>query len=175
MNQTIKDMLERRSCRKFKSEMVPIGIINQIVEAGLYAASGHGKQATRIVVITNKAIRDKFMVDNRKIGGWDESVDPFYGAPVILLVLADKSVPTSVCDASLVMGNLMLAAHSLGIGSIWINRARQEFEMDEYKEFLKEIGLEGEFEGVGHCAIGYIDGELPKAAPRKTDHVIYVE
>ena len=174
MNQTIKDMIERRSCRKFKPDMVPIGIINEIVEAGLYAASGKGLQATRIVVITNKSIRDKFMVDNAKIMG-REGTDPFYGAPVILLVLGEKDNPNAAYDGALVMGNLMLAAHSLGIGSIWINRAREEFEMDEYKEFLKEIGLDGEFVGVGHCAIGYIDGELPKAAPRKTDHVIYVE
>ena len=175
MNQTIKDMLERRSCRKFKSGMVSRELIDQVIEAGLYAANGMGKQATRIIAVTNKELRDKIGEDNRIIGGWKEGFDPFYGAPVILIVLGEKDWANRVYDGSLVMGNLMLAAHSLGLGSIWIHRAKEEFEMDEYKSLLKEIGLEGEFEGIGHCALGYVDGELPVAAKRKENHVFYVE
>ncbi len=175
MNQTIKDMLERRSIRKFKPDMVEKELIDQIIEAGLYAASGVGRQSTRIIAVTNKELRDKISRDNQKIGGWKDGFDPFYGAPVILIVLAEKDWVTSVYDGSLVMGNLMLAAHTLGLGSCWIHRAKEEFEMDEYKALLSNLGLEGEFEGIGHCALGYVDGEQPQAAPRKENHVFFIE
>ena len=145
------------------------------VEAGLYAANGMGKQATKIIVVTNKELRDKISEMNRKIGGWDQGFEPFYGAPAMLIVLAEKDWRNKIYDGSLVMGNLMLAAHSLGLGSIWIHRAREEFESDEGKEILKSLGIEGEWEGIGHCAVGYIDGELPKPAPRKDGRVVWAE
>ena len=168
-------MEERRSVRKFKPDMVPKEMIEQIIEAGLYAASGMGKQAAIVVAVTKKELRDKIAEDNRKIGGWGEGFDPFYGAPVILMVLGNKEVPTHIYDGSLMMGNLMLAAHSLGLGSIWIHRAKEESEMDEYKELLKSLGVEGEWEGIGHCAIGYADGSLPAAAARKENRVFWAE
>ena len=101
--------------------------------------------------------------------------DPFYGAPVVLIVLADKARPTYVYDGSLVMGNLMLAAHAEGIGSCWIHRAKEEFESAEGKAFLKSLGIEGDYEGIGHCVLGYTDGEEPKAMPRKENYVYYVK
>ena len=175
MNEIIKAMKERRSIRKFKSERPSKADLEQIVEAGLYAANGMGKQATKIIVVTDNKLRDKIMEMNRKIGGWDEGFDPFYGAPAMLIVLSEKDWRNKVYDGSLVMGNLMLAAHSLGLGSIWIHRAKEEFESDEGKEILKQLGIEGEWEGIGHCAVGYIDGELPKPAPRKEGRVIWAE
>ena len=175
MNEIIKAMEERRSIRKFKTEMPTKEDIEQIIEAGLYAASARGSQSAIIVAVTNKELRDKLSVDNCKIGGWDKSFDPFYGAPVILIVLADKNWANRVYDGSLVVGNLMLAAHSLGLGSIWIHRAREEFEMPEYQKLLKNLGIEGEWEGIGHCAIGYIDGEVPQAAKRKDGRVFWAE
>ena len=174
-NEIIRAMEERRSIRRFKADMPPAEQIEQIIEAGLYAANARGKQATITVAITNKAIRDKLAKDNCRIGGWDEGFDPFYGAPVILLVLAEKNWPIRVYDGSLVMGNMMLAAHSLGLGSIWIHRAKEESEMPEWQEFLKSLGIEGEWEGIGHCAVGYIDGEAPKAAPRKEGRVFWAK
>ena len=174
MNEVIKAMLERRSIRKFKSDMVSKDDINKIIEAGLYAANGMGKQAVITVAVTNKQLRDKISEDNRKIGGWDKGFDPFYGAPVILIVLAQKDWRNRVYDGSLVIGNMMLAAHSLGLGSIWIHRAKEEFETDEYKKLLKDIGVQGEWEGIGHCAIGYIDGDIPKPAPRKENRVYFI-
>ena len=134
MNEVIKAMEERRSVRRFKTDMPEKAAIEQIIEAGLYAANGRGKQAAIVVAVTDKKLRDKISEDNRKIGGWQEGFDPFYGAPVILIVLADKNWPTAVYDGSLVMGNMMLAAHSLGLGSIWIHRAKEEFESDEYRQ-----------------------------------------
>ena len=175
MNDIIRAMEERRSIRSFKSDMPSKEDIEQIIEAGLYAANGMGKQATITVAITNKELRDRLSAENCKIGGWKEGFDPFYGAPVILVVLAERSWANRVYDGSLVMGNMMLAAHSLGLGSIWIHRAKEEFDMSEYQQLLKTLGVEGEWEGIGHCAIGYIEGDVPKAAKRKDKRVFWVE
>lgn len=169
MNEVIKAMMERRSIRKFKADL------EQIVEAGLYAANGRGRQAVITIAVTDKELRDKLSAVNNEIMGGPEGNDPFYGAPAILIVLANKEVPTAPYDGSLVMGNLMLAAHSLGLGSIWIHRAKEEFEMPEYQKLLKDLGIEGEWEGIGHCAVGYIDGENPAAAPRNDGRVFWVE
>ena len=175
MNEIIKAMEERRSIRKFKPDMPKKEDLEQIIEAGLYAANGMGKQAVITIAVTNKELRDRISADNCRIGGWKEGFDPFYGAPVILIVLADKNWANRVYDGSLVMGNLMLAAHSLGLGSIWIHRAKEEFEMPEHQQLLKHLGIEGEWEGIGHCAVGYIDGEIPKAAKRKDGRVFWAE
>ena len=175
MNEIIKAIKERRSIRKFKADMPSAEDLDQIIEAGLYAASGMGKQGAIIISVTDKELRDELSEDNRKIGGWPEGFDPFYGAPAILIVLADKSVRTSIYDGSLVMGNLMLAAHSLGLGSIWIHRAKEEFEMPVYKSLLEKLGIEGEWEGVGHCAVGFIDEDYPDPAPRKEGRVYYCD
>lgn len=175
MNDVIKAMKERRSIRKFKTEMPPKADLEQIVEAGLYAANGRGRQAVITIAVTDRELRDKLSAVNNEIMCGPEGNDPFYGAPAILIVLANKEVPTAPYDGSLVMGNLMLAAHSLGLGSIWIHRAKEEFEMPEYKQLLKNLGIEGEWEGIGHCAVGYIDGEYPAAAPRNDGRVFWVE
>ena len=175
MNEVIKAMEERRSVRQFKTDMPEKAAIEQIIEAGLYAANGRGKQAAIVVAVTDKKLRDKISEDNRKIGGWQEGFDPFYGAPVILIVLADKNWPTAVYDGSLVMGNMMLAAHSLGLGSIWIHRAKEEFESDEYRQLLSDLGVEWEWIGIGHCAVGYADGEVPAPAKRRENRVFWAE
>ena len=175
MNEVMECILKRRSIRRFKPDMPERKDIDQIIEAGLYAPSGHGTQSAIILAVTNKELRDKISKDNYKVVGRETDTDPFYGAPVILIVLADKSSSNRVYDGSLVMENMMLAATSLGLGSIWINRAREEFETDEYKQLLKNLNIEGEWEGIGHCAIGYIDGEIPEAAPRKPGRVFYIE
>ena len=175
MNETIKAMEGRRSIRKFKPDMPAKEDLQQVIEAGLYAASGMGKQSAMVIAVTKKELRDQISEDNRKIGGWGEGFDPFYGAPVILIVLGNKEVPTHVYDGSLMMGNLMVAAHSLGLGSIWIHRAKEEFEQPGYQKLLKDLGIEGEWEGIGHCAIGYPEEEAPKAAERKDGRVYWVE
>lgn len=175
MNDIIKAMEERRSIRKFKPDMPAKEDIDQIIEAGLYAANGMGKQATITVAVTNKELRDRLSSVNCQIGGWKDGFDPFYGAPVILIVLADKNWANRVYDGSLVMGNMMLAAYSLGLGSIWIHRAKEEFEMPEYQQLLKDLNVEGGWEGIGHCAIGYAEGDLPKAAKRKDGRVFWAE
>lgn len=167
------DMIKtRRSIRKYKSDMVPKEIIDKIVEAGTYAATGMGQQSPIILAVTNKEVRDKLSKWNADIMGTD--TDPFYGAPVVLVVLADKNRPTAVYDGSLVMANLMLEAHDLGIGSCWIHRAKEEFESEEGKALLKKWGVEGDYIGVGHCILGYAKDEPKPAAPRKKGYVVRV-
>lgn len=175
MNEIIKAMQERRSIRKFKAQMPKKEDLEQIVQAGLYAASGKNQQAAMVLAITNKEMRDKLAQANCKIGGWNEGFDPFYGASVVLVVLANKAQFTHIYDGSLVMGNMMLAAHALGLGSIWIHRAKEEFEQAEWKKLLAELGVQGDWEGVGHCAVGYMDGDMPTAAPRKDNRVFWIE
>ena len=174
MNEVIKALKERRSIRKFSDKAVPKDKIEAIIEAGLYAPSGMGKQGAAIVAVTRKDLRDKIAAMNANIMGHD-GFDPFYGAPVILIVLGDKNVGTYLYDGSLVMGNLMNAAYSEGLGSIWIHRAKEEFESEEGKAILKELGIEGDWEGIGHCALGFADVEPPRAPERKEGRVFWAE
>ena len=167
MNEVLKAIEQRRSIRRYKATPVPQEVLDQIIEAGRYAANGMGYQNTLILQVTNSELRDEISRRNAQIGGWKEGFDPFYGAPAILIVLAKKDWADRIYDGSLVMGNLMLAAHSLGIGSCWIHRAKKEFETEWGKQLLASLGIEGEYEGIGHCALGYIAGAEPKAAVRK--------
>ena len=169
MNDVLRAIQSRRSVRSFKSDPVPQEILDQIIEAGLYAPSGMGRQPAIILQITDPQVRDRLSRLNGEIMGREG--DPFYGAPAVLVVLADRSVPTYLYDGSLVMGNLMLAAHSLGVSSCWIHRAKEEFDRPEGKEILASLGIQGDYEGIGHCILGYAAGEEPKAAERKAGRV----
>ena len=173
MNQVLQKIKTRRSVRAFKSDMVPNEILEQIIEAGTYAASGRNRQPSIIISVTDKQTIQRLTRVNAQIMGAPDA-DPFYGAPVVLIVLAQKGVNTYLYDGSLVMGNLMLAAHSLGVSSCWIHRARETFELPEWKEWLSELGIEGEYEGIGHVALGYAAGEYPDVLPRKEGRVFYV-
>jgi len=174
MSNAMENMLTRRSCRKYKADPIPKEILEKIIEAGMYAPTGRGAQAPIIIAVTNKEMRDRLSKMNAAILGSDS--DPFFGAPVVLVVLSDKGrAPTYVYDGALVMGNLMLAAHDQGIGSCWIHRAKQEFESEEGKQILKDLGIEGDVEGIGHCILGYEDGPCRPAAPRKENYVYWVE
>ena len=173
MSDLLKKMETRRSIRAFKPDMLPREIIDQIVTAGTYAASGMNKQTPIIIAVTNKEVRDTLSRVNAQILGSDK--DPFYGAPVVLVVLADKNWYNRVYDGSLVMGNLMLAAHELGVGSCWIHRAKEAFELPEGLEILRSLGLEGEYEGIGHCVLGYVDGDYPATPPRREGRVYHID
>ena len=174
MNEVIEALEQRRSCRKFSDKSVEDEKVKQIVEAGLYAASGMGRQATHLVVVTNPDDVAQLSRMNATIMGAEG--DPFYGAKTVIVVLTDPAVPTCVEDGALVMGNLMNAAHALGVGSCWIHRAHEEFDSDEGKALLAKWGVKGEWRGVGHCILGYADegGEKP-AAERLASRVTYVK
>ena len=167
-------MRTRSSVKSYKSEQVPKELIDKIIEAGLSAPSGLNMQSPIILAVTNKQVRDELSKLN---AGKDPffRADPFYNAPCVLVVLADKSVPTYVYDGSLVMGNLMHAANALGLGACWIHRAKETFETEEGKALLKQLGIEGEYEGIGNCIIGYPDGDAPAFKPRKENRAYYVE
>lgn len=175
MGETLEIIKKRRSVRGYKADMVPKDVLDKIIEAGTYAATGMGRQSPIIISVSNRELRDKLSAMNAKIMGKEEGFDPFYGAPNVLIVLADKTMPTYLYDGSLVMGNLMLAAADLGVDSCWIHRAKEEFESEEGKVILKELGITGDYEGIGHCVLGYAANEVPEAAPRKDNYVYYAE
>ena len=173
MNETIKTLKERRSIRKYKDHKISDEELNQILEAGEYAPTGRGAQSPIMVVVQDKELIKELSKINAEIMGITS--DPFYGAPTVIIVLADKTRNTYKEDGSLVMGNLMNAAHSLGVDSCWINRAKEVFESERGKELLNDWGIEGDYEGIGHCILGYRDCEYPEAAPRKTNYVIRIK
>ena len=168
MSNVLEEMKTRRSIRKFKPDAIPQEILDQIIEAGTYAANGRGAQNVIIIQVTNKEKRDEIAKKNAEIMGSEG--DPFYGAPAMLIVLGKKDWPTHVYDGSLVMGNLMLAAHDLGIGSCWIHREREMFATEEGKQLMEEWGLPEGLMGIGALSLGYPDGESAPAKPRKPEY-----
>ena len=175
MSNVINNIKERRSIRKYKPEMVPKDVIAKVMEAGLYAANGMGSQSSIIVAVTNPETIRKLAAVNAKIMGQGESFDPFYGAPVVLIVLDPVKSPTAVYDGSAVLQTMMLAAEDMGLGTCWIHRAKEEFEMPEWKEWLASIGVQGDYQGVDHCILGYPDGDHPKAPARKEGRIYWAE
>ncbi len=175
MNTVLSCLETRRSIRGYKADKIPSQtLIDQIIKAGTYAPTGRGLQSPIIIAITNKGIRDKLSKLNAKVLG--TTSDPFYGAPIVLIVLADKDRPTYLYDGSLVMGNLLNAAHAVGLGSCWIHRAKEVFESKEGKALLQEWGIKGNYEGIGHCIIGYpLEEKVPEALPRKSNYVYYIK
>lgn len=172
MNETLRCLEERRSIRKYKAEQVPEEILEEILRAGMYAPTGMGMQSPVMVVVQDADMIRRLSALNAAVMGTDS--DPFYGAPTVIVVLADKSRGTCVEDGSLVMGNLLNASASLGIGSCWIHRAREVFAGEEGKEILRCWGLDPDrYIGVGHCILGYA-AEEGKAKPRKEGYVIRV-
>ena len=169
MAETLTTLKTRRSCRAYKPELIEQEKLNAIIEAGTYAATGMGRQSPIIIAVTSKEVRDKLSKMNAAVMGVD--FDPFYGAPELLIVLADKSMPTYIYDGSLVMGNMMNAAADLGVASCWIHRAKEEFESEEGKAMLKGLGITGDYEGIGHLILGYAAKPAADPAPRKADYV----
>ena len=172
-NQVIQSLCERRSVRSFRYKQVEESALAEILKAGTYAPTGRNRQSPIMVVVQDKATREILRQMNAQIMGREE-MDPFYGAPTIVVVLADRSIPTHLEDGALVMGNLMNAAHAVGVDSCWIHRAREEFESEEGKALLAKWGIEGDSVGIGHCALGYGDCEIPKALPRKENYIYRV-
>lgn len=169
-----KAVHERRSTRAYKTELPPKYVIEQVMDAGTYAATGMNRQSPVIIAVTDKKLRDQLSAMNAKILG-NEKSDPFYGAPAVLIVLANKDMPTYLYDGSLVMANMMLVAEELGLGSCWIHRAKEEFESEEGKEILNSIGIKGNYEGIGHLILGYADEEKKPAQPRKEHYTYFIE
>lgn len=176
MNEIIENIITRRSIRKYKDTPVEREKIEQIIKCGEYAPSGMGQQPWKFLVVEDKEVMEWLRKENKIALGFgpDKEVDPFYGAPVVIVVLADNTCSTYREDGSLALENMMLAAHSLGLGSCWIHRAWQTFETEEGKALLKKLGIGENYSGVGNMILGYPDCELPVAKPRKTDMTYYI-
>ena len=172
-NMVLKSLKERRSIRRYEARQVEEDKLRTILEVGTYAATGMNRQSPIMVVVQDPDTREKLRKMNAAIMG-NPDMDPFYGAPTIVIVLADPNIPTCVEDGSLVMGNLMNAAYAVGVDSCWIHRAKQEFDSEEGKQLLREWGIEGDYIGVGHCILGYRDCDMPEAKPRKQTYIYRV-
>ncbi len=166
-------MLTRKSVKAYQDKPVEKELLDKIIEAGLHAPSGMNKQAPIILAVTNKEVIKQLSCLNAVDDPFHRN-DPFYNAPAVLVVLADKSANTYVYDGSLVMENMMLAAHALGLGACWIHRAKEMFYKPEGKAILEKLGIEGEYEGIGNCIVGYAAVEPPKKE-RKPNRVYYVD
>ncbi len=173
MNEVLKAIKTRRSVKKYKSTSVPEELIDLVLEAGTFAPTGKNRQAPVIIAVSDKETRDKLSKMNAKILG--SEYDPFYGAPVIISVISNRSADTYLYDGSVVLENMMLAAHSLGLGACWIHRARQMYDSEEGKEFLASLGIEGDYEGIGNLALGYCEGDYPVTRPRKEKYIYKVK
>ena len=173
MNETLKTLKERRSCRKYSARQVEADVLDRILEAGTYAPTGMNRQAPVIVAVQDKETRDKIAKMNGAVMGMDN--DPFYGAPTVLVVLADPAVRTYVHDGALVMGNLMNAAHAVGVDSCYIFRAKEVFATEEGKAMLRSWGIPDHYEGIGNCILGYREeGGVKPASPRKANYIVKV-
>lgn len=172
MNETLRTLKTRRSVRSYLPEQVREEELKAILEAGTYAATGMGKQSPIMVVVQDKETRECLSKLNAAVMG--SNADPFYGAPTVVVVLADKNRGTCVEDGSLVIGNLMNAAASLGVASCWIHRAKEVFASEEGKALLEKWGVQGKYVGVGHCILGYAKGDIPAAKPRKDSYIYRV-
>lgn len=182
MNETLQNIISRRSVKRYLDKPVPMELIEEVVKAGTYAPSGMNKQSAMILAVTNKEMRDRLsrinleIVIGRDLFTSSGHNDPFYGAPVVLVVLAKKEIGTRVYDGSLVMENLMIAAQSLGLGSCWIHRAKETFETEEGRQILRDLGVTDEYEGIGNCILGYAAPDaLKPQSPRKDDFVVWVK
>lgn len=172
MKETLQDLKTRRSCRKYKPEQITNEELDQILEAGTWAPTGMGMQSPIMVVVQDQETIQELSQLNANVIG-KSGMDPFYGAPTIVIVLADKNCVTYLQDGSLVLGNLMNAAHALKLGSCWVHRAKEVFESEEGKALLKKWGIEGNYEGIGHCLLGYAVEEA-EAKPRKENYIYRV-
>lgn len=171
-NEVLKTIRSRRNVRAYKKDAVPQELLGKICEAGTYAPTGCGRQSPVIIAVTTEKYRNELARLNAEVMGSD--ADPYYGAPVIILVLAEGSASTFVEDGSCVLENMMLAAASLGLGSVWVHREREIFDSEKGKALLREWGLDETLRGVGSIALGYPASEPGEPAGRKDGYVLTV-
>ncbi len=174
MNKEFLNLIKtRRSIRSYKPDPIDKELLDMVLEAGTYAPSAMGRQSPVIIAVTNKAYREELVKMNASI--MNAKDDPYYGAPVIVLALADGNVTTMVEDASCALENMMLAAHALGLGSVWVHRERQMFDSEEGKRLLEKWNLPVSLRGVGAIALGYPKGEIPQAKERKKEYIVHID
>lgn len=173
MNHLYETILSRRSVKSYTGEQVSQELLEQVIEAGRYAPTGMNAMSPVFIAVQNPEMIEKLSCMNAAVMGME--TDPFYGAPTVILVLANRERSTWLEDGSLAMGNLQLAAHALGLGSCWIHRCYQMFESEEGKALLKEWGVEGDYAGVGCCILGYQKEEPKPRVARREGQVFYIK
>jgi nitroreductase len=171
--ETLQSMQRRRSVRAYWPQQVTEEELDRVLEAGVYAPTAMGKQSPKMVVVQDPETRNTLSRLNARVMGQEEG-DPFYGAPTVIVVFGDSACGTCVEDASLVLGNLLLAAYAVGLGACWIHRAREVFDSPEGKALMRQWNIPDHYVGVGHCILGYAQGDLPAPKPRKTDYIVRV-
>ena len=172
MNETLKTLTDRYSVKSYTDKQVPDELLDAVLEAGLYAPSGMNNQKVICVAVREKETRD--ILSKMNAGVMNANADPFYGAPCVIVVLSDPERMTWVEDGSLVLGNLMNAAHSLGLGSCWIHRAKEMFDSPEGKALLAKWGVPTHYRGIGNCILGYTQAD-PVKKPRAENRIIKVD
>lgn len=155
MSDILNILKERYSTKKYSDRAVPSEIIDKVIEAGIYAPSGMNRQAVRLMVVEDRDTVREIAGINAAVGGFPEGIDPFYGAPVVIAVFADRGCPTHVEDGSIALANMLNEAFALGVGSCWIHRARECFETERGREIAREYGIPDEYIGIGNCILGY--------------------
>lgn len=172
MNEVLQCLRNRRSTKSYTDQQVSDALLDQVLEAGLYAPTGRNNQNVICVAVRDQKLRDQLSRMNAEIMGMDS--DPFYGAPCVIVVFADCEGTTWVEDGSLVLGNMLNAAQALGLGACWVHRARQMFESEEGKTLLKKWGLPETMKGIGNCILGY-PAQTPAEKPRKDGRIIKID
>ena len=176
MNETLKTLLERRSIRAYRPERISEEHLEAILQAGVWAPSAKNQQSPVLVVVQDPETVALMSRLNAQIMGTEN--DPFYGAGTVVVVLADPkatNATNAVCDGALVMGNLMNAAHAEGVASCWIHRAKEVFASAEGQKILADLGITGDYEGIGNCILGYAAAEIPAPKARKENYVYYIK
>ena len=172
MKETLVDIKTRRSCRKYLPQQIKDAELDTVLEAATWAPTGHGTQSPRMVVVQDAALVKELSALNAQVMGAKH--DPFYGAPTAVIVFADATCHTGRADAANVMSTLLLAAHAVGLGSCWINRAYEMFDLPEGFELQKKWGLADNYEGFAIAILGYRaeGGTVATPKPRKADYII---
>lgn len=171
MNEIMQSLLSRRSIRKYSDRQVPDDLLDQVLTAGLYAPTGMNTQNITMVAVRDQETRDLLSKLNAAVMG--ATHDPFYGAPCVIVVLGEEQNYPIIENGSLVLGNLMNAAHAVGLGSCWIHRARQVFDSPEGKALLKKWGLPETLRGIGNCILGFAE-ESPDPKPRLEGRIVKI-
>ena len=172
MNETLRTLKERCSTRQYLETQVPDDLLDAVLEAGIYAPSGMNNQKVYAVAVRDKETRD--LLSKLNAGVMNADNDPFYGAPCVVVVLADPTIRTWVEDGSLMMGNLLNAAASLGLASCWIHRAKEVFDLPEGKALLQKWGLPEHLRGVGNCILGYAAATTERK-PRLNGRILKID
>lgn len=172
-NETLQTLKNRRSCRAFKPEAIPEDVLNAVLDAGTWAPNAWDKQSASIIAIRDEASRAVLTHLSQELAAeaGEDTPDPLYGAPVVVLITAEKDSESGLEDGSLVAGNIMNAAQSVGLGSCWVNTARKILEMPIGKAMLMKWGVTEPVTGVAFVVLGWPTEKPEEPRARKENYI----